>query len=86
MEALGHLVPSQYSNLFFRANGVIERILVVEGQEVQKGDVLAKLRGEPQLKLAVSQANLEVMNAEKLISDLEINAPIQAAQAYFDMS
>ncbi len=86
VEALGHLVPAQYSDLHFRTNGVIQTIFVEEGQEVQKGDILAKLEGEEQLKLAVSQANLDVMNAEKAISDLEINAPLQAAQAFYDMS
>jgi HlyD family secretion protein len=86
VEALGHLVPAQYSDLHFRTNGVIQSIFVEEGQEVQKGDILGKLEGEEQLKLAVSQANLDVMNAEKAISDLEINAPLQAAQAYYDMS
>jgi len=86
VEALGHLVPAQFSDLHFRTNGVIESILVKEGQEVQKGDILAKLEGEEQLKLAVSQANLDMMNAEKAISDLEINAPLQAAQAFYDMS
>jgi multidrug efflux pump subunit AcrA (membrane-fusion protein) len=86
VEALGHLVPAQYSDLHFRTNGVIQSIFVKEGQEVQKGDILAKLEGEEQLKLAVSQANLDVMNAEKAISDLEINAPLQAAQAFYDMS
>ena len=86
VEALGHLVPAQFSDLHFRTNGVIQTIFVEEGQEVQKGDILAKLEGEEQLKLAVSQANLDVMNAEKAISDLEINAPLQAAQAFYDMS
>ena len=86
VEALGHLVPGQYSELHFRTNGVIETIFVKEGQEVQKGDVLAKLRGEEQLKLAISQANLDVMNAERVIADLETNAPLQAAQAFYDMS
>ncbi len=86
VEALGHLVPGQYSDLHFRTNGVIETILVKEGQEVQKGDVLAKLRGEEQLKLAVSQAHLDVMNAEKVIADLETYAPLQAAQAFYDMA
>ncbi len=86
VEALGHLVPGQYSDLHFRTNGVIEMIQVKEGQEVKKGDVLAKLRGEEQLKLAVSQAHLDVMNAEKVIADLETNAPLQAAQAFYDMA
>lgn len=86
VEALGHLVPGQYSDLHFRTNGVIETIFVMEGQEVQKGDVLAKLRGEEQLKLAISQAHLDVMNAERVIADLETNAPLQAAQAFYDMS
>jgi len=86
VEALGHLVPGQYSDLHFRTNGVIETIFVKEGQEVQQGDILAKLRGEEQLKLAISQAHLDVMNAERVIADLETNAPLQAAQAFYDMS
>ncbi|NTW43809.1 MAG: HlyD family efflux transporter periplasmic adaptor subunit [Anaerolineaceae bacterium] len=86
VEALGHLVPGQYSDLHFRTNGVIETIFVKEGQEVQQGDILAKLRGEEQLKLAISQAHLDVMNAERVIADLETNAPLLAAQAFYDMS
>lgn len=86
VEALGRLVPAQFSELHFRANGIIQTILVKEGQVVAKDDVLANLRDEKQMKLAVSQARLEVMNAERALARLELDAPILAAQALYDMT
>jgi multidrug efflux pump subunit AcrA (membrane-fusion protein) len=86
VEALGRLVPARYSELHFHTSGIIQEIMVREGQEVKAGDVIARLRDEKQMKLAVSQARLEVMNAEKALSNLEINAPLQAAQALYDIT
>lgn len=86
VEALGRLVPSKYRELHFRTTGIIQTITVKEGQEVKEGDVIANLRDEKQMKLAVSQAKLEVLNAEKALSSLEVNAPLQAAQAFYDIA
>lgn len=86
VEALGRVVPARYSEVQFFTSGILHEILVEEGQTVQAGDVLARLRDERQMKLAVSQAEFEVLNAEKFLADLEQNAPLQAAQAFYDMA
>lgn len=86
VEVLGRLVPGQYRELNFRASGVISEVAVEEGQPVEKGAVVARLRDEQQMKLAISQARLEVINAEKALTDLDLNAPLQAAQAFYDMA
>jgi multidrug resistance efflux pump len=80
----GRVVPAQQSELRFITSGSIKEILVEEGQQVKNGDILARLKDETQMTLAVSEARLEVMNAEKVLSDLEENAPLLAAQNNYD--
>jgi multidrug resistance efflux pump len=86
VEAVGRLVPAQFDELHFRTSGIIQAVMVKEGQSVAKGDELASLRDEKQMKLAVSQARLEVMNAERALTRLELDAPLLAAQALYDMT
>lgn len=86
VEAIGRVVPAQYRELHFRANGILRELAVAEGQQVEKGEMLARLRDEQQMKLAVSSARLEVINAEKLLADLSRNAPLQAAQAFYEIA
>jgi HlyD family secretion protein len=82
----GKLVPYQYVDLTFATSGTVEAVLVAEGQSVKKGDVLARLRNQEQIKVSVTSARLDVANAQKALNDLYINAPLQAAQIWSDMT
>lgn len=82
----GRVVPAQHLDLSFNSPGVVAEVLVVEGQDVKKGDILARLRDEEKMALSMSEAKLEVMNAEKAIEDLKRQAPLLAAQAAYDIT
>ncbi|NLG95793.1 MAG: HlyD family efflux transporter periplasmic adaptor subunit [Chloroflexi bacterium] len=82
----GRVVPAQYMDLSFNSAGVVAEVLVVEGQAVKKGEIIARLRDEEKMALSVSEARLAVMNAEKAIEDLKRQAPLLAAQAAYDIT
>jgi multidrug efflux pump subunit AcrA (membrane-fusion protein) len=86
VDAIGRIVPARFRELHFRASGELGDLLVEEGQQVQEGEVLARLRDGQQMKLAVATASLEVASAEKTLADLERSAPLQAAQAFYEIS
>jgi multidrug resistance efflux pump len=60
----GMLVPRDFVDLAFVAGGEVDEVLVVEGDSVSKGDVLARLSGREQLESAVSAAELELQVAQ----------------------
>ncbi len=82
----GYLVPVRHSNLSFNNSGIIEEIFVSEGQQVKEGDIIARLRDNERMALAVTQARLEQMNAEKALKDLSDNLPLKVAQARYDLT
>ena len=59
-------------------NGKIKEVLVVEGQEVKKGDVLATLENEQiplemdQNKLSIESSNLRINQIKKQLTALEV--------------
>jgi multidrug resistance efflux pump len=57
--AEGKLVPAQYANLAFPVTGIVEEILIDEGDGVEAGDPLVKLNADGQQSaLAQAQAGL----------------------------
>jgi HlyD family secretion protein len=78
VNATGKAVPAQYSRLGITLPGVVDEILVEEGDQVQEGDVLLRLKGEEDLNAAISGANFEITAAQKALDDLYKNA--QTAQ------
>lgn len=86
IRADGYLVPIRHGKLSFNNNGIIDEILVEEGQQVEEGAVIARLRENEKMALSVTQAKLEVMNAEKALKDLHKDLPLIVAQAKFDLT
>lgn len=93
--AEGRLVPKDSVNLGFVSSGRVAEILVQEGDQVNKGDVLARLGDREQLEAAVagaelessgatlelSSAQLEMLNAEQALDLVHENWPDQATAA-----
>ena len=93
--AEGRLVPNESVQLAFVSSGQVDEILVTEGDQVQAGDVIARLGDREALEanLAVAElealaadleltaANLELLNAQKNYDDLYENWPDMAIQA-----
>jgi multidrug efflux pump subunit AcrA (membrane-fusion protein) len=80
VNATGKAVPAQYSRLGITVPGVVDEILVEEGDLVHQGDVLLRLKGEEDLTAAISAANFEVTAAQKALDDLYKNAETAKTQ------
>lgn len=75
----GRLVPNKWVDLAFNSSGEIAEVLVEEGNQVQAGDVIARLGNREVLESNVSKASLELLSAQQEQLDAE-----QARQQLFD--
>ena len=81
VNATGKAVPAQYSRLSITVPGVVQEILVDEGDQVEEGQVLLRLKGKEDLSAAISAAEFEITAAEKALDDLYTNADTARTQA-----
>jgi multidrug efflux pump subunit AcrA (membrane-fusion protein) len=79
--ATGELVPFQQSTLSMSTSGVIEEVLVSEGDEIKAGQVIARLKGSERLQAAISTATLELTNANQALEDLYDDPEVRRAEA-----
>lgn len=79
--AEGKLVPKQYVTLSFTSGGKVEELMVSEGEQVEAGQVIARLDQRQQLSAGVDSAQLELLNAQQALKDLQDNAKVNTAQA-----
>ncbi len=77
----GKLVPVQHVQLSFNLPGVISEVLVEEGQEIEQGQVIARLDQRPRLASAVAAAEVEVINAQQALKDLQDTSDVNTAAA-----
>lgn len=80
--AEGHLRPVQAADLSFQTRGVVEDVNVKIGDEVKKGDVLARLANAPQAEGQLSAANLELVDAQQALDSLNRTGPVGLAIAW----
>jgi HlyD family secretion protein len=66
----GEIVPATELELAFRTSGVLDEVLVEVGDQVQKGDVVARLETD-ELERAVAQADVEVQLAQLDLADVQ---------------
>jgi multidrug resistance efflux pump len=81
------VVPAEQAQLAFSISGEVEAITPTVGEQVQAGQVLARLAGGEQLQAAVSAAELDVLNAQQTIDKLSKDLPeeqVDALQALND--
>lgn len=78
----GEVVPAQDVQLVFKASGVVEAVLVEEGQTVRAGDVLFRLEDQQVLRADLEKAQLEKLNAQQALDDLFLYADTERYQAY----
>lgn len=68
--ATGKVIPVQDTALSFVIPGAVNEVLVTEGQEVQAGQVLARLDGAQPLQAALAGAELETLTAQLALEQL----------------
>jgi multidrug resistance efflux pump len=77
----GRLVPNESVELSFFTNGQVAEILVDEGDLVKTGDVVARLGNRETLVSNISNAQLELVNAQQALKELSDNLPEEQADA-----
>ncbi|BCY18503.1 MAG: HlyD family efflux transporter periplasmic adaptor subunit [Chloroflexi bacterium] len=82
----GEAVPVRHVTLSFPINGVVDDVLVKEGDTVKQGDLLARLKGSEKQKAAISAAESELLSAKKALDDLNNNANVARAEAQLAMA
>lgn len=73
--AEGHLEPLEFANIAFSSGGVIEEVLVSEGDTVAAGDLIAKLQNTEVLLADLENSEAGLQNAEKALV-------VELAEAY----
>lgn len=81
VSATGKVTPQQFSQLSVTTPGLIQEVLVEEGQTVKAGDVLVRLKGVEDLNAAIQAAQFEVDSAQKALTDLDKAAKDAATAA-----
>ncbi len=81
--AEGRVEPVNYAGVAYNASGVISDVLVKEGDQVKKGDVLVRLGNETDKAYAAAQ--LELAQAQQAYDDLLNSSGTEAAQAVIDL-
>jgi multidrug efflux pump subunit AcrA (membrane-fusion protein) len=81
VSATGRVVPKQEALLSVSAGGVVENVLVQEGDSITAGEVLVQLEGTEQQLAAISAAELELANAQFALESLYKDTDLLAAQA-----
>ncbi len=86
ISAEGKVIPFDHVRLSFNVPGLIETVFVDEGDAIQKGDLIARLRGREQIEASIAAAQLELVSAEQALDDLLNFAPLNTAQAQQELA
>lgn len=84
----GQVIPASEIGLDFDGNGTVIEILAKVGDQVEAGDVLARLQSdttEAELAADIAEAELAVLQAERNLADLYATAELEAAQTLIDL-
>ncbi len=81
--AEGRLEPIHYAEIAFSAGGTVSEVMVKEGQEVKKGDLLVRLGDGSDTNYAAAQ--LELATAQQALNDLQDTAGSDLAQTVIDL-
>ena len=82
----GNLVPKQTIDVVSLISEQIDVFLVKEGDNVNKGDVILKMKGVEGLQTKISSAELEILQAKTELADLERVSKLDFNHANFNLS
>lgn len=80
--AEGRIAPLTDARLSFNARGTVAEILVSEGQQVRRGDVLARLSDREQAQAALAASTLELTSAQQAYDEFARAEGLSRAQAW----
>lgn len=84
--AEGRVIPAQDTSLTFSIAGVVGEVLVKEGDIVDQGQPLIRLKGNEQLEAAVAAAEFELYSAQQAVDDLIKNADLARANVQMTLA
>jgi HlyD family secretion protein len=82
ISATGIVVPEQWAALSARSQGVVDEVLVAEGQQVKKGDLLIRLSNSEAAQAEVARAQENLIIAERAFNSAQANALKDLDDAY----
>jgi multidrug efflux pump subunit AcrA (membrane-fusion protein) len=77
----GEIVPVRFAVLSFASSGVIDEVLIEEGQTAASGEIIALLEGKEQLEAAIVSTELEVLTAQQALDQLYEDTNVRRASA-----
>jgi multidrug resistance efflux pump len=83
--AEGKLKPEQAANLSFQVRGMVQEVKVKIGDQVNKGDVLARLANASEAEAQLASANLEMISAQQALNQLLDTSGADLAQVVIDL-
>lgn len=89
----GEVIPSKQDDLFFRASGFVNRIVVKQGDLVKKDDILAEIQvddlmnqlQQANIDLEVARSNLSKAKGQRQLDLDRAKAEVVIKQKYVDM-
>jgi len=82
--AEGRIVPKDSTDLFFQSGGVVDEILIKQGDSVTKGTPLIRLGDREGAEANVAAAQVEIVAAQQKVDDLRRTADLAYQQAILD--
>jgi len=83
--AEGKLKPEKAANLSFQARGMVAEVTVKIGDQVNKGEVLARLANASEAEAQLASANLEMISAQQALNELLDTSGAELAQVVIDL-
>jgi RND family efflux transporter MFP subunit len=84
----GQVVPATEVNLGFDEAGTLDELLVKVGDQVQAGEVIARLetnQSEDEIALALAEAELNALTSQQALDDIYDSIQIDSAQALLEV-
>jgi len=85
LELRGRVSAIKQEELFFSTNGIVNEILVSRGDLVKAGQVIASLTERVALEVALADAKLDLIKAQKTLDALSEEADLHSAEALVEM-
>jgi multidrug resistance efflux pump len=83
--AEGKLKPEKAANLSFQARGMVAEVTVKIGDQVNEGEVLARLANASEAEAQLASANLEMISAQQALNELLDTSGAELAQVVIDL-
>lgn len=82
--AEGRLLPTRVIDMSFMVGGQVAEVLVEDGEEIRKGQVLARLVESAEAQAILTGAKKEALAAQQALDDYEAAAVVNLAQSQIE--